>query len=89
MKSTIIKNGGGNEKNTDNNRSLRCGKTNYAINLAFRYAAQGFKTAIADMDIVNPYFRTADFRDKFKKNNISYAGTAYANTKFRYTCGLF
>ena len=57
-----------------------CGKTNYAINLAFRYAAQGFKTAIADMDIVNPYFRTADFRDKFKKNNISYAGTAYANT---------
>lgn len=44
-----------------------CGKTNYAINLAFRYAAQGFKTAIADMDIVNPYFRTADFGINLRK----------------------
>lgn len=56
------------------------GKTNYSINLAFRYASQGFKTAIVDMDIVNPYFRTADFKDILRDNNITYAGTAYANT---------
>ncbi|MDR0942998.1 MAG: cobalamin biosynthesis protein CobQ [Ruminococcus sp.] len=35
------------------------GKTNFACNLALKLSQEG-STAIADLDIVNPYFRTAD-----------------------------
>jgi Mrp family chromosome partitioning ATPase len=35
------------------------GKTNFACNLALKLSQDG-TTAIADLDIVNPYFRTAD-----------------------------
>jgi hypothetical protein len=35
------------------------GKTNFACNLALKLSQEG-TTAIADLDIVNPYFRTAD-----------------------------
>ncbi len=34
------------------------GKTEYAVNLALALAAAGNKTALADLDIVNPYFRS-------------------------------
>lgn len=57
-----------------------CGKTNLSVNLAVRYYEQGLKTAVADMDIVNPYFRTADFSSLFKEKNISFYSTLYANT---------
>lgn len=36
------------------------GKTTLAVNLAVNSAKSGVKTAIADLDIVNPFFRTAD-----------------------------
>lgn len=38
-----------------------CGKTNLAINLALQFAASGEETTLADLDIVNPYFRSSDF----------------------------
>ena len=34
------------------------GKTNFAVNLALRQAAEGKKVTVVDLDIVNPYFRT-------------------------------
>ena len=34
------------------------GKTEYAVNLALQLAGTGRKTALADLDIVNPYFRS-------------------------------
>ena len=34
------------------------GKTNIAVNYALHLAAEGKKVCIADLDIVNPYFRT-------------------------------
>ncbi|MGN0612974.1 MAG: P-loop NTPase [Porcipelethomonas sp.] len=57
-----------------------CGKTNLSVNLAVRFSEKGFKTAIVDMDIVNPYFRTADFGVLFMEKNISFYSTMYANT---------
>jgi hypothetical protein len=36
------------------------GKTEVAVNLAQRLAAMGRKTALADLDIVNPYFRSRE-----------------------------
>ena len=36
------------------------GKTNIAVNYALLLAREGRRTAIADLDIVNPYFRTKD-----------------------------
>lgn len=39
------------------------GKTEFAVNLALSFASESLKTAIADLDIVNPYFRSRDKRD--------------------------
>ena len=36
------------------------GKTNIAVNYALLLAREGRRTAIADLDIVNPYFRTKE-----------------------------
>ena len=41
------------------------GKTNLAVNLAVNASREGKAVAIVDLDIVNPYFRTADFRELF------------------------
>ncbi len=56
------------------------GKTNLAVNLAVDYAKAGEKVCIVDLDIVNPYFRTADFKDLFDKTGIHMAAPLYANT---------
>lgn len=56
------------------------GKTNIAVNLAVDYARAGEKVCIIDLDIVNPYFRTADFDDVFKENGIYMVAPQYANT---------
>ena len=36
------------------------GKTNIAVNYALQLASENKKVTIADLDIVNPYFRTKD-----------------------------
>lgn len=36
------------------------GKTEFAVNYAMKLVAEGHKTALADMDIVNPYFRSRE-----------------------------
>ena len=41
------------------------GKTNLAVNLAVQASREGKAVAVVDLDIVNPYFRTADFRELF------------------------
>lgn len=56
------------------------GKTNFAVNLALQQAAAGKRVTVVDLDIVNPYFRTADFADLFAKNGIQLEKTLYANT---------
>ena len=39
------------------------GKSNIAVNYAEKLAGSGLKTALADIDIVNPYFRSADSKE--------------------------
>ncbi len=56
------------------------GKTNLAVNFAVRAAGEGKKTAIVDLDIVNPYFRTADFKKMFDERGITLAAPEFANS---------
>ncbi len=37
------------------------GKTNLSINLAADFARRGEDVTLIDLDIVNPYFRSADY----------------------------
>lgn len=57
-----------------------CGKTNFAVNLAIRLSDESKKVSVVDLDIVNPYFRSADFKELFNRNNIQLAASVYANT---------
>ncbi len=56
------------------------GKTNIAVNMAVELAKQGKKTAIVDLDIVNPYFRSADFEELFSGCGVELVKPLYANT---------
>ncbi len=56
------------------------GKTEVSVNYALRMAEAGYKTAIADFDIVNPYFRTADVKDFLSDRGIWVVLPVYANT---------
>ena len=56
------------------------GKTNIAVNMAFDLKKRKENVAIADLDIVNPYFRTKDSSEEFKQKNIRLICSEYANT---------
>lgn len=56
------------------------GKTNLAVNFAVEAAKENPKTVIADLDIVNPYFRTKDSAEVLEKNGIRLISSEYANT---------
>lgn len=46
------------------------GKTEFAVNYTFGLAAAGRKTAIVDLDIVNPYFRSREIEPQFVEKGI-------------------
>lgn len=56
------------------------GKTNLSVNIAMNIKSQGKNVCVVDLDIVNPYFRTADFKGLFEKNNIKLITPEYANS---------
>lgn len=56
------------------------GKTNFSVNLALDIASKGHQVTIVDLDIVNPYFRTADFGELFSEKGITLKVSAYANS---------
>lgn len=56
------------------------GKTNIAINYAVYLKKQGLDVSIADIDIVNPYFRTKDSEDELNKKGIEVISLPFANT---------
>lgn len=56
------------------------GKTNIAINYAVFLKNMGYDVSIADIDIVNPYFRTKDSEDELKAKGIGVISLPFANT---------
>ena len=56
------------------------GKTNIAVNMALDLKKQYDNVAVADLDIVNPYFRTKDSSDDFEKAGIRLIVSEFANT---------
>lgn len=56
------------------------GKTNIAVNLARRLRASRENVAIADIDIVNPYFRTKDSQAELEKAGIRVISSPYAGS---------
>ncbi len=56
------------------------GKTNIAVNIALDLKTRHERVAVADIDIVNPYFRTKDSEELFKEKGIRLICSPYANT---------
>lgn len=57
-----------------------CGKTNLSINLAMDHSKEGKKTVLVDLDLVNPYFRSSDYREMMEHRGIEVIIPVYAGT---------
>ncbi|MDR2825473.1 MAG: hypothetical protein LBV76_01595 [Deltaproteobacteria bacterium] len=55
------------------------GKTEISLNLALEAAAKGYKTALVDLDIVNPYFRSSAKRSLLEEAGVRVIASAFAN----------
>ena len=56
------------------------GKTNIAVNYALLLAKEGKKVCIGDLDIVNPYFRTADSKKVLEEAGVALISPQFANS---------
>ncbi len=56
------------------------GKTNIAVNMALDLRSKRERVAIADLDIVNPYFRSKDSEDEFKQHDIRLICSEFASS---------
>ena len=56
------------------------GKTNIAVNFALHLVGEGKAVTLADMDIVNPYYRSKDSAQELEAAGVKVIASAYANT---------
>lgn len=56
------------------------GKTNIALNMAYEIKEKYDNVAIADLDIVNPYFRTTDSAEELNTKGIRLIASEYAGS---------
>lgn len=56
------------------------GKTNIAVNMAMMQKKAGYNVALADLDIVNPYYRSKDSEDDLKAMGIELICSPFANS---------
>ena len=56
------------------------GKTNFAANYAIKLREEGKEVSIADLDIVNPYFRSKDAKEMLESKGIRFISSPYANS---------
>ncbi len=57
-----------------------CGKTNLALNLAFELEKSGKKVLMADLDLVNPYFRSSDYIKELNEQGIRMIAPVFAHS---------
>lgn len=56
------------------------GKTTLSLNMALAAARQGHSVYLADMDLVNPYFRSSDYRELLADAGIDMIAPTFAGT---------
>jgi len=56
------------------------GKTNFTVNLALDLAGRGERVTVVDLDVVNPYFRSADYGGLLEKHGVAAITPSFANT---------
>ena len=56
------------------------GKTNLAVNYALMLREKGLEVALADLDIVNPYFRSKDSTDVLEAAGVKVIALPFANS---------
>lgn len=56
------------------------GKTEIALNTALKLRSDGFKTALVDLDIVNPYFRSSEHGQMLAEHGIRLIAPTFAGT---------
>jgi len=52
------------------------GKTEFSVNYAMKLAGEGKKVALADLDVVNPYFRSREKQDILEEKGIRVIGSS-------------
>lgn len=57
-----------------------CGKTNLSLNLALSLARGGKPVTLVDLDIVNPYFRSSDYKALFQGMEVEVVSPQFAGT---------
>lgn len=57
-----------------------CGKTNLTLNLALQAVETGKKVTVVDLDIVNPYFRSSEYRELLEQRGIRMIAPVFAGT---------
>ena len=56
------------------------GKTNLAVNYALSLRRKGLEVSLADLDIVNPYFRSKDSADQLEEAGVRVIALPFANS---------
>ena len=62
-----------------------CGKTNFSLNLAAHYAKEE-RVALVDLDVVNPYFRSSDYKEISVLAGVRVISPASAGTTIDAPC---
>ncbi len=57
-----------------------CGKTNLVLNLALEAAKEGGPVTLADMDVVNPYFRSSEYGALLRERGVRLIAPVFAGT---------
>ena len=56
------------------------GKTTFSLNLALRLTREGQKVTLADLDVVNPYFRSSDYTALLESQGVRVIAPVFAGT---------
>ena len=56
------------------------GKTNIALGLSLALAPEGYEVTLADLDVVNPYFRSSDYPELLEEAGIRLIAPVLART---------